>query len=89
MKNCAIVGINEIIRRKSMEAAARMKEGGDCDLLSRLATEPAFGLTEAEMTALLEPQYYVGRCAEQVTAFLDRHRALLDGVKSTGAEIEV
>ncbi len=81
--------VHEIIRRCSMEATARMKEGGDCDLLARLAAEPAFGMTEAEMTALLEPGRYIGRCAEQVTAFLERHRALLGGVKSACAEIEV
>ena len=81
--------LHEIIRQKSMEATARMKEGGDCDLLSRLAAEPAFGLTEAEMTALLEPGRYTGRCAEQVTAFLEKHRAALDGAARAGEEIEV
>ena len=81
--------LHEIIRQSSMAATARMKEGYDCDLLSRLAAEPAFGLTEAEMAALLEPRNYIGRCAEQVTAFLAQHQALLGGLNSTGAEIEV
>ena len=81
--------LHEIIRRKSMEATARMKEGFDCDLLSRLAAEPAFGMTEAEMTALLEPEKYIGRCPEQVTAFLAQHKAELGGVKRASAEIEV
>jgi len=81
--------LHEIIRRRSMETTARMKEGYDCDLLSRLAAEPAFGLTEAEMTALLELRNYIGRSAEQVTAFLVQYQALLGGAKSTGAEIVV
>ena len=81
--------LHEIIRRKSMEATARMKEGFDCDLLSRLAAEPSFGMTEAEMTALLEPEKYIGRCPEQVTAFLAQHEAELGGVKRASAEIEV
>ncbi len=81
--------LHEIIRRCSMEATARMKEGGDCDLLSRLAAEPAFGLTEAEMAALLEPAGYIGRCPEQVTAFLESHKGELGGVKSASAEIEI
>lgn len=81
--------VHEIIRRCSMEATARMKAGGDCDLLSRLAAEPAFGMTEAEMTALLEPERYTGRCAQQVTAFLERHSAELNGAAHTASEIEV
>ena len=81
--------VHEIIRQKSMEATARMKEGGDCDLLSRLAAEPAFGMTEAEMTALLEPGRYTGRCAQQVTAFLELHSAELQNVGMSSAEITV
>ncbi len=81
--------LHEIIRRASMEATACMKDGGDCDLLFRLASEPAFGMTEAEMTALLEPRNYIGRCAEQVTAFLTRHAPELCGAKSASSEIEV
>ena len=81
--------VHEIIRRCSMETAARMKEGYDCDLLSRLAAEPAFGLTEAEMTALLELRNYIGRSAEQVTAFLAQHSAELNGIKHADGEIEV
>ena len=72
-----------------MESTARMKEGYDCDLLSRLAAEPAFGMTEAEMTTLLEPERYTGRCAEQVTAFLEQHSAELNGATHTASEIEV
>lgn len=61
--------IHEIIRRCSMEATAKMKNGGECDLLARLAAEKEFGLTEAEMTELFNPALYIGRCPEQVTAF--------------------
>ncbi len=81
--------LHEIIRRCSMEATARMKEGGDCDLLRRLAAEPAFGLSEREMTALLEPEKYTGRCAQQVAAFLELHAAELRGVAGASAEIHV
>ena len=81
--------LHEIIRRCSMAATARMKEGERCDLLSRLAAEPAFGMTEAEMTALLEPRNYIGRCPEQVTAFLAKHRKELDGAERASGRIEV
>jgi adenylosuccinate lyase len=62
--------LHEIIRVCSMEATARMNRGEDCDLLRRLAEHPAFGLTEEDMEALLEPSKYTGRCPEQVDAFL-------------------
>ena len=62
--------LHEIIRRCSMEATARMKNGEPCDLLQRLSREPAFGLTEGELNALLDPLLYIGRCPEQVEAFL-------------------
>ena len=81
--------LHEIIRRNSMEATARMKEGEDCDLLERLAAEGSFGLSLAEMEALLDPQKYIGRCPEQVTAFLEKLRPLLEGTKAGSAEIEL
>ena len=70
--------LHEIIRSCSMAAAAEMKEGRPCDLLRRLAAEPAFAMSEAEMEALLDPKAYTGRCAGQVRAFLDEIRPLLD-----------
>jgi adenylosuccinate lyase len=79
--------LHEIIRKCSMEAAAVMKDGGECDLLARLAAEERFGLSLAEMEALLEPSLYIGRCPEQVTAFLEKLRPLLEGVDASPAEI--
>ena len=69
--------LHEIIRQCSMAATARMKEGEPCDLLARLAAEPAFGMTEAEMEAVLDPKLYIGRCPEQVEAFLRQVEPLL------------
>ena len=63
--------LHEIIRTCSMAATARMKEGESCDLLARLAAEPAFAMTEAEMESVLDPKLYTGRCAAQVAAFLE------------------
>ena len=81
--------LHEIIRRCSMEATARMKEGEPCDLMERLAAEPAFGLSAAELDAVLDPRCYIGRCPEQVTAFLEKLRPLLDGVGTASAELSV
>ena len=81
--------LHEIIRRCSMEATAKMKNGEDCDLLERLAGEPAFGLSEQELNALLEPRLYIGRCPEQVEAFLHTVRPVLAGAEGQSAVIEL
>lgn len=81
--------LHEIIRRCSMEATARMKNGEDCDLLARLAKEQEFGLTEDEMNALLTPANYIGRCPEQVDAFLREVEPLLSGISRETAQIEL
>ena len=69
--------LHEVIRRHSMAATARMKEGHPCDLLDRLAADPAFGLTRPELEALMDPRRYIGRCPQQVARFLERCQPLL------------
>ena len=69
--------LHEIIRTNSMAATTQMKEGNKCDLLARLAAEPAFGMTEEEMEAVLTPSAYIGRCPEQVDAFLAQVLSLI------------
>ena len=81
--------LHEIIRTCSMAATAKMKEGEKCDLLSRLAAEPAFGMTEAEMEAVLTPSAYIGRCPEQVDAFLRQVAPLLDQASGEKPEINL
>ena len=81
--------LHEIIRQCSMAATAKMKEGEKCDLLSRLAAQPAFGMTEAEMEAVLTPSAYIGRCPEQVDSFLAHVRPLLSGATTEKAEINL
>lgn len=81
--------LHEIIRKCSMEATAKMKNGEECDLLSRLAAEKEFGLTEEEMNKLLTPSAYIGRCPEQVETFLCKIKPLLVGVTGESAEINL
>lgn len=82
--------LHEIIRRCSMEAAARMKEGEDCDLLKRLAACPEFGIdNEQELSQLLDPADYIGRCPQQVDAFLESLRPLLRDVENTERQLQV
>ena len=81
--------LHEIIRTCSMAATARMKEGEKCDLLIRLAAEPAFGMTEEEMEAVLTPSAYIGRCPAQVDAFLARVEPLLAQASTQTPEINL
>ena len=79
--------LHEVIRRCSLVASAKMKEGEPCDLLRRLAAEPAFSMSEEDLAALLKPEDYIGRCPEQVDAFLRKVRPALEGVCETSDDI--
>jgi adenylosuccinate lyase len=83
--------LHERIREHSMEASRRMKEeGADCDLTERLAADPAFGLSLHQLEGLLDPRLYIGRCPEQVDAFLKNQIApLIEGAGAVQAQIEV
>ena len=81
--------LHEIIRTCSMAATAKMKEGEPCDLLQRLAVEPIFGMTIEEMEAVLNPSAYIGRCPEQVEAFLAEVEPLLSGTMTETADIDL
>ena len=81
--------LHEIIRRCSMEATARIKEGESCDLLARLSGEEAFGLTETEMQNLLTPSHYIGRCQQQVEIYLDKIRPIISSVDRENVEINL
>ncbi len=81
--------LHEIIRRHSMAATARMKEGLPCDLLDRLAADPAFGLTRQELDALMEPKRYIGRCPQQVARFLAQCAPLLRQAQAADGDITV
>lgn len=70
--------LHEVIRRCSMEATRVMKDGCDCDLLSRLAAAKEFNLTEDEMKELLTPSLYTGRCAGQVSEYVSKVRKLIE-----------
>ena len=63
--------LHEVIRVHAMEAAARMKrEGLDCDLLTRLAEDPAFPMDREQLMSSLNPMDYIGCSVHQVDRFL-------------------
>lgn len=64
--------LHERIRQHSIAAGAVVKEEGKPnDLISRIAADPVFGLTEQEILANMDAGRYVGRAPMQVTEFLD------------------
>ena len=81
--------LHEIIRKCSMAAAAKMKNGETWDLLADLAEYAAFGMAKQEMEAVLEPANYIGRCPEQVESFLAGIRHLLSDIVSSDTQIDL
>lgn len=70
--------LHEAIRRHSVAAGKRVKtEGGDNDLLDRIAGDPAFGLTREEIDGIIRNSRFTGRAEEQTEEYLAVVRAVL------------
>ena len=64
--------LHEKIREHSMAASRVVKvEGGENDLLERIAADEAFGVTLEELEKILKPENYIGRAKEQTEDFLN------------------
>jgi len=76
-------GLHERIRQHALAAAGEMKEGRASDLVDRIASDDAFGMTLDEIRALIDGERFVGRAPQQVDRMLnetvqpmlDRHLA--------------
>ncbi len=66
--------VHEIIRQASMRETQKMKDGEPWDLVAALAQEPAFGLSEEQIRALLIPEDYTGRAPAQARAMAEKCR---------------
>lgn len=63
--------LHERLRQHSIAAGKVVKEeGGKNDLIERVLADPAFGLTQAEVEQLLQPEDFIGRAPAQVEEFL-------------------
>ncbi|HIT09149.1 MAG TPA: adenylosuccinate lyase [Candidatus Merdivicinus faecavium] len=70
--------LHEAIRQHAVAAAKAVKqEGADNDLLDRIAADPAFGITRAEMEQILAEGNFTGCAAEQTEAYIAEVRAVL------------
>lgn len=64
--------LHERVRVHSMAAAKVVKEEGkENDLLSRIAADEAFPITEEEIKDILDPKKYVGRAPQQTEEFIE------------------
>lgn len=64
--------LHEKIREHSMAASRVVKvEGGENDLLERIAADEAFGVTLEELEKILKPENYTGRAKDQTEDFLN------------------
>jgi adenylosuccinate lyase len=63
--------LHERVRQHSVAAGREIKQHGrPNDLIDRIAADPAFGVTRAEVEEDLRPELYVGRAPQQVDEFL-------------------
>ncbi|MBU3806459.1 MAG: adenylosuccinate lyase [Candidatus Fournierella pullistercoris] len=63
--------LHEKLRLHSLAAAAQVKEEGKPnDLIARVAQDESFGLSLEELEAVLVPEKFTGRSAQQVDEFL-------------------
>jgi adenylosuccinate lyase len=66
--------LHEAIRTHSMDAARKVKEdGGDNDLLERLANDPLFAAVRDDLPNLVDPKLFIGRAVEQTSEFIETH----------------
>ncbi len=66
--------LHERIRVHSVAAAQEVKlRGGKNDLLERIMADPAFGLTEDELTALCDAHGFTGMAEHQTEKFIKEY----------------
>ena len=80
--------LHEHVRVHSMAASKVIKEeGGENDLLERIANDPIFGVTLDELKGIVDPHKYVGRAPRQTEIFLhDVVKPILDRYADTKTE---
>jgi adenylosuccinate lyase len=76
-----------------MEAARVVKDqGGQNDLLTRLAADPIFAATAPRFDEILNPKAFTGRASQQVTEYLEAEvKPLLEAYpeEDNGEEVNV
>ena len=84
--------LHEKLRVHAQLAARHVKEeGGENDMIERVAADPSFQLNEEDLRAVLKPENYTGRSAEQVTEYLDEiiRPLLKETAGEAGGQVEL
>jgi len=87
--------LHERLRLHSQQAGSMVKEHGQPnDLLSRIAGDPAFGLSGAELEGILDPALYTGLAGRQTENFVQNvasptTQRFLEESEGPGAELSV
>ena len=83
--------LHERIRQHSMEAGRVVKmEGGENDLLDRIAADPAFGVTREELEKHMNPADFVGCAPMQVEDFLhEQVQPVLEKYQNVSASADI
>jgi adenylosuccinate lyase len=72
--------IHERIRLHSMKVVEQIKNGGENDLLKKIAKDPAFGLSDEDILKLIDATHFVGRAPQQVEEFVGGLDAILKSI---------
>lgn len=83
--------LHERIRLHSVDTAKEIKlHGGENDLIARILTDTAFGISEDEMNGLLNAEQFTGRAKEQTEEFLAGVKTVLDANRELlGADVQI
>jgi adenylosuccinate lyase len=83
--------LHERIRLHSLEAAKKIKlDGGENDLIARIAADANFGINEKEINGLLAAEQFTGRASEQTSEFLSEVKTMLEANKEIlGVEVKI
>jgi adenylosuccinate lyase len=66
--------LHEQIRKHSMDAAKAVKdEGKPNDLLKRIAADPVFSVSEADLEKIVNVNDFIGRAPQQVVEFIEEY----------------
>lgn len=83
--------LHEKIRQYSMQVTSAIKlEGKDNNLISLIASDPAFMMNKEELETLLDPKKYVGRAPQQTEEYIkEKVMPMLDGENLSGLNTEL
>ena len=83
--------LHERIRIHSTETAKKIKlQGGENDLISRIAKDSEFDISTKELNKLLETEQFTGRAKEQTEEFLQQVKIILnENAELLGMDIDI